>query len=295
MTDFKPMLAGDIDGDTSKLKFPVVASPKIDGIRCIVREGQVLTRSLKLVPSAFIRTALQKPQFEGFDGELVDAVDHRNFQKTTSAVMSREGTPWVKFCVFDFIHNPAPFQVRFAQLSALVANAEGTGIPVELVPHVLLKDEEELLRYEAEQLAAGYEGVMLRQPGGAYKYGRSTVREGHLVKLKRFVDDEGEVVGFEERMHNANEAFKDELGRTKRSTAKEGLVPMGTLGALLVRNAAGVEVSVGTGYTDSQRAEYWVTRKSLLGKMLKYKHLPIGAKDKPRHPVFLGWRDRSDL
>ena len=43
-------------------------------------------------------------------------------------------------------------------------------------------------------------------PNAPYKQGRSTVREGYLLKVKTFLDDEATVVRFEERMHNGNEA-----------------------------------------------------------------------------------------
>ena len=32
-------------------------------------------------------------------------------------------------------------------------------------------------------------------------------------------------------------------------------------------------------------------RKGFTGRVAKVKSFPIGVKDKPRHPVFLGWRD----
>src|SRR5690606_27777905 len=113
--------------------------------------------------------------------------------------------------------------------------------------------------------------------------GRSTAREGHLLKLKRFTDGEAVVIGFEELMHNANEATKDELGYTKRSTHADGKVPMGTLGALKVRDlTTGIEFSIGTGYTAAQRRKLWDARDTLVGKVVKYKHFEGGVKDAPR-------------
>ena len=48
------------------------------------------------------------------------------------------------------------------------------------------------------------------------------MREGYLLKVKRFVDGEALVIGVTEPMHNANEAKTNELGRTARSHKKAG-------------------------------------------------------------------------
>ncbi len=114
-----------------------------------------------------------------------------------------------------------------------------------------------------------------------------------LLKLKRFTDAEAEVVGFEERMHNGNEATTNELGRTKRSSHAAGKTGRGDLGALQVRYE-GVEFNVGTGFTDEDRAAIWADQPAYLGRLAKFKFFSVGVKVAPRHPVFLGWRDRSD-
>ena len=233
MSTFKPMLASDCEGDVSKLRFPIVVSPKIDGIRCVIVNGKALTRSLKPIPNKALRERLEaNTALDGLDGELV--IDGATFQETTSAVMSHDGdSSRVRFHVFDCINVPAsPFHIRLvsAQMKVRTANTEC----VVEVPHVLVNNKEELLGYESDALAAGYEGVMLRDPNGKYKHGRSTLKEGGLVKLKRFADAEAVIIGFEERMHNGNEAYTDELGRTKRSSAQAGKVGRGDLGAFVL-------------------------------------------------------------
>lgn len=118
-----------------------------------------------------------------------------------------------------------------------------------------------------------------------------------MLKLKRFVDAEAKIVGFVDEMHNANPAKKDRLGRTKRSKRKAGLVGKGTLGAFLCvdeENFPGFEFEVGVGLKDDFAAWAWGHRTELLGKTLKYKHFPKGGKDRPRHAVFLGLRDKWD-
>ena len=136
---------------------------------------------------------------------------------------------------------------------------------------------------------------MIRSGDGKYKYGRSTTKEGTLLKLKRFVDAEYKIVGFEERMHNANEATKNALGQTERSSHKENLVGRGDLGALVLETADGLRFNCGTGFTDSSRSEIWGNRDRYLGQFAKIKSFLIGVKDLPRFPVFLGMRDPIDM
>jgi DNA ligase-1 len=159
-----------------------------------------------------------------------------------------------------------------------------------------IKDAEDLLMFEEKALELGFEGVMVRDPHGPYKHGRSTEREGWLLKLKQFADSEASVLDTMAFQHNANEATKNELGHTKRSTAKAGMVDLPKLGKLMVRDLkTGVEFEVGTGFTMEEREELWKVRNKLVGRILKYKYFPTGGKDKPRFPIFLGWCDRRDM
>jgi DNA ligase-1 len=135
---------------------------------------------------------------------------------------------------------------------------------------------------------------MVRDPRGPYKHGRSTPKEGWLLKVKRFVDAEAVVIGVVEQEHNVNEATRDALGRAKRSSAKAGKRKTGMLGALLVRDVkTGVEFAIGSGFDEAARRELWLTH--VVGRLVKYKSQPSGAKVAPRFPVFLGFRDEGDL
>ena len=141
----------------------------------------------------------------------------------------------------------------------------------------------------------GYEGVMLRKPDGKYKFGRSTAREFILMKLKRFSDAEYKVIGFQERMHNANEATINELGHTERSAHMENMVPRGDLGALVLEMSDGQIFNCGTGFDDKSRKEIWQNRDKYVGRWAKIKSFLIGVKDLPRFPVFISFRDEDDM
>jgi DNA ligase-1 len=144
---------------------------------------------------------------------------------------------------------------------------------------------------------------------GEYKYGRSTTREGSLLKLKKFEDSEALVIGMEEKMHNDNELQTNELGYAKRTSHIANLVPLGTMGALIVRDLrTGVVFNIGTGFTDQERAEWWagISSKEVVkttdsagglivmindpNTVVKYRYFPNGSKGKPRFPTYLGIR-----
>jgi len=166
--------------------------------------------------------------------------------------------------------------------------------PITLVDQRLIHFLAELETMEEKALAEGHEGIMVRRPSGLYKHGRATEKSQDLLKIKRFADDEAIVIGVTELMHNDNAAFTNEVGHTARSSAQDGLVGAGTLGALLLRNEDGVEFSVGSGFDAAERAALWRNRKALLGRLVKYRFFPSGSKDKPRFPTWIGFRDVRD-
>jgi DNA ligase-1 len=291
----KPMLATKVD--LEKLRFPCYVSPKLDGIRCVIHNGVPLTRSLKEIPNKYIRNMLKQhaAQLEGFDGELVVG-NHRSpscFNTTSSAVMRFDGEPDFKFMVFDVIGEGGWYD-RWVKRHMLDIN--GDPHFVEYVEQVEVRNLEELNVLEELFTSEGYEGIMLRNPDGLYKFGRSTMREQYLMKLKRFEDFEARVVGFEEKMYNENELETDNLGHAKRSSKASGMVPAGVLGALICRSPLYADTfNVGSGFDDMTRRAIWLNKDKYLGLAAKIKHQPSGAKDKPRFPTFIGWRSAEDI
>jgi DNA ligase-1 len=291
----KPMLASKLE-DPNDLVFPVYASPKLDGIRCLIINGQAVSRNLKPIPNMMVSDILHG--LPAMDGELIvgDPTAKDCYSQTSSGIMSREGAPKFIYYVFDAL-TVAPMQFN-QRLELAKSYAGSCGKTVLMVPHKLIRTVEGLLEYEAQMLLAGYEGIMIRDPHGPYKHGRSTVKEGYLLKMKRFEDAEAIVVGFVEKEHNDNELGTDNLGRAKRSSHKAGKRPAGTLGALECEDCeTGVRFHIGTGFDEAQRADIWGRRSgsgSFLGRTVKYKFQPVGVKQAPRFPVFLGWRDEAD-
>lgn len=299
----KPMLASAIE-HVDTLRYPLLASPKLDGIRCLIMKDGAYSRNLKLIPNTFIQKRLIDAP-EGLDGELVvgDAKAADCFNRSSSGVMSYNGEPDFTFWVFDRFDMPEhSFSARLDRAKLDAKNLDYASKPrkggpfVKHVAHKLIAGPEELLKYESQMLIAGFEGIMLRDPAGPYKHGRSTLREGYLLKLKRFLDSEAEIIDVYEQERNDNEATLDELGRTKRTSHKAGKTGKGVLGGVVVRDIrSGVEFQIGTGFDDASRKELWAGRESLVDLVIKYKYQPTGVKEKPRFPVFLGFRDKIDL
>lgn len=293
------MLAGKVS-DTSKLKYPVLASPKLDGVRATIQSGVVTSRNDKSIPNVHVQTRLGAAALNGMDGELIcgDPRDKDAYRKTMSAVMSEDGDPDVTFYVFDIFNEDTAltgFEDRLNILRTRVtANSKMYGRDVKLVAHVVIKNEADLLAYETKCLEEGFEGVMVRSIDGPYKFGRSTEREGYLLKLKRFADSEAVVITAVELLHNHNE--KDARG--KRTSHKAGKTAGGMLGAMVVEDIkTGVRFEIGTGFTEAQRVKYWnlFNAGGLKGLIVTYTYFPTGSKDKPRFPTFKGFRDKRDL
>lgn len=284
----------------AKLIFPLFAQHKLDGIRVVIKDGVALTRSLKPVPNEEIAAFLADPRFEGLDGEIIvgEATDPDCFNKSTSFVRkaTRTGEPWA-FHVFD-LHNleTSTTLTRMAYLESWYsALDDNTKQYISLVPTFTVNSMEELDSLEERYVEEGGEGLILRRMTALYKYGRSSPTDGACLKLKRFTDAEATVTGYYEEMHNGNEATTNALGRTERSSHKENKTGKGRLGGLEVVGLngefAGVDFRIGTGFNHALKEELWARRETLPGTVVKFKYVPIGAKDRPRFPVYLGERD----
>lgn len=293
----KPMLA--VDADIDSIKYPVLCSDKLDGIRCIILGGVAYSRSLKPIRNKHVKALFGREEFNGLDGELVvgGVFDKDVFQRTTSGVMSEQGTPDVTFYVFDHCFLPETPYVDRLQIVKEVLDQNGNVVPhksIKCLESTVVSSHDQLQTMLSDIQQKGGEGVILRSLDSGYKYGRSTLKQGWLLKVKFFMQDEFMVVGFEERMHNQNEAKLNELGYTERSSCKENLVPMNTLGSLVLKYGD-TEFRCGTGFNDKQRKDIWNNRDNYVGKLASVRYMSVGQKDLPRVPSFQGFRDIDDL
>jgi DNA ligase-1 len=316
-----PMLAAkpdpaELDAAIAALKYPVLASPKLDGIRATVQNGKLLSRSLKLIPNLAMQKLWGRKEFEGLDGEIIvgSPFGEGVFDRTRRVVMARdralEGN--AVYRVFDKYHATDPFTHRLNFVAHLADPRS-----IEGIVHVVLGTEHQLLNYEKSKLRQGYEGICVRDPSGVYKQGRSTLREGGLIAIKRFVDAEAVILATYEQEENTNEKTVNELGRSKRSSSKAGKVGKDTLGGftvvmlprcrchgIILPGSPALEscihsFNIGIGalgtLTDARRKELWAKRKTLPGRIVKFRYQKIGTTVAPRIPCFLGFRDKADM
>lgn len=292
----KPLLATNYD--ESKLVFPLIAQPKIDGVRGLTIQGRLVGRSLKTHANLFTTALFSKPEYNWLDGELTtfDITSPACCRITTGDINRIVGVPNVVWYVFDDIRPEClelPYLQRLAALKMRIQNLPH----VEVIESRFIKSLEELLAYDDENLDRGYEGTILRRPDGLYKQGRSTVRSAELLRIKRFVEEEAVVLELEEGEINGNEARTNELGRTERSTHKANMIPNGQLGTMVCRDVkTGEIIRVAAGcMPHGDRKYYFKHPEDLLSKTIKYKFFPKGMKDKPRFPTFQTIRAESDI
>lgn len=293
---FKPMLAyGLEESDLPNLKYPLIIQPKLDGIRCCIVEGKAVSRKLKPIPNRFIRDTLERYNKLSYliDGELI--VKGKTFNDIQSDVMTENGAPNFTYVVFDCINAFADERFEHRQINNLPLIKYMDR--VEFLNSTTIHNYEELLEWETYILKDGNEGIILRSPTQPYKFGRSTLREQSLMKFKRFKDSEAQILLSEPLLSNCNTLESDNLGYAKRSSFKSNLVAENKLGSWYVVDCNPesefykVEFHIGTGFTELQRVRFWELKDLYIGKIIKYKYTPFGAKDKPRSPVWLGMRE----
>lgn len=288
----KPLLACEVP--LEQVRLPVYVSTKLDGIRCVIIDGVAYSRSLKPIRNKYIQSIIGNEKYNGFDGELIvgNVYDKDVFQKTTSGVMSEQGEPNFVFYVFDDFTHP---NLQYSERADIMRDKVDTLTDhIKFLGQKLIHNIDDInSRLEKEQSLGG-EGLILRNPDGVYKFGRSTPKQQLSIKVKFFEQDEFEVIGFEERCTNTNEATVNELGYTSRSSHKDKLLPTNTLGSLVLKYGD-MTFKCGTGFDDALRKEIWNNKDDYLGRLASIRYMSVGSKDLPRTPSFIGWRDKDDI
>lgn len=302
----KPMLA--CNWNENKVVFPVVVQPKIDGVRGLNTTGRITGRSLKEFANVYISWFFSHDLLKGFDGEFAAGPENHPelCRMTTSALNTYEGKPFLLWWVFDYIPPTlidAPYSIRLDALEQKVKelqsinNTDWAGLHLRVIPSKVVHNMEELLAFDAEMLEQGFEGTIIRALNGKHKQGRSTVREGGLLRIKRFTDAEAIVVSITEGNRNDNEAQTNELGHTFRTSHQENKFPNGMVGNLICKDiTTGDTITVSAGkLSHDERLHYFQNQNEIIGKTIKYQHFVHGKKDKPRFPTFQCFRMQEDM
>ena len=272
----KPMLAQSYEKHAKKLVYPCYAQPKLDGIRCLARRiGNTVTlysrkgKILDLVPH--INEALLAVLNDGqcADGELY--THGWDFQKIVSAIKkTNENTPGIQYHIYDLPDmqdRSKTFVDRFNSFArGRISAAADCLVSVETP---LIRTEEALMSYEDQCHNDGYEGVMARNIQSQYLFG---YRSKDLLKVKRFLDDEYEIVDF---THGT-------------SIELECIV-------FVCKTKDDQTFSVRPVGTHEERKAMYKNGASYIGKMLTVKYQELSNDGVPRFPVGLHIREDWDM
>lgn len=296
-TNFKPMLAPNEKIDIKELSYPLLASYKIDGIRCIFKDGKMYSRALKQFPNVQLWNRFKHlakfASLNGFilDGELYSPDISFNELSGLCRQLDKELPPTLEFYCFDLVAGEI-FNTSFnARIQILNTAGLGYGY-MKIVDQWSVFNSEEINKLYENALAWGCDGLILRNPQGRYKCGRGTVKEGLIFKMKPFETFDAQVLGIIQATEVRDGAEKkiNELGRSVTSKKKDDRILINKAAAFLV-NYEGKELKVVLAMTDEEKIEVWNHQDRYIGRFIEYKGMLVGAKDLPRHPVFLRFRD----
>ena len=318
---FEPMLAASLCRPTdteaqvelalTKIHLPVLATTKLDGIRCVTHDlptspdklNVPVCRSLKQLPNDYVRDILADLP-PGDDGEVLTYSERDllnqitrplGFNQIQSDLMKFAGKPNFKYHIFDTdIYGGRNYCDRVK----ILEQKEYPDFVVKVLP-VVCKTIDDMKEFMAKCISEGHEGMCFRSSLYCpYKYGRSTFREQWLMKWKLFGRHDGRIVGGYEEMHNTNAPTLNERGYTERSSHKENMIGKGTLGGFYVKSDDYAEqVKIGIGFTAEQRERYWKELSNMVarGDVAYFRSQTHGEKDAPRIAVFDGFRNPIDL
>ena len=228
-------------------------SEKYDGLRGYWDGRKLWSRKGNAIqaPDYFLA---ELPKDIALDGELW--MGRGQFEETISTVLSQ--TPderWkrVRFMVFDAPQAKGTFEERMKFLQATLPAENQFAKPVL---QERCQGTAQLIAERDRVVGLGGEGLMLRKPESDYEAGRSPT----LLKVKPQDDAEATVIA-----HLP--------GKGKYA---------GKLGSLRVKTVDGREFSIGTGFTDAQRAS-----PPPVGTIITYRYRGLTAKGLPRFPSYL--------
>ena len=192
------MLAHQFAKQKHRIEWPAFAQPKLDGFRCLAHITEVgvefRTRNDKpLHTLAHLSGPLQENFSPGtiVDGELyaddLTLQDIASGAKRMSSLSER-----LELWVYDLL-NDDPYHERLAAVNGTLGDQCPAGIVC--VPTIAVENTDAMRAAHAENIAAGFEGTILRNAEGYYHRGK---RSSDLQKVKDFQDGEFRIIGYEE-------------------------------------------------------------------------------------------------
>ena len=248
---FKPLKTQDLTKDftigknLSSLTYPMLATPKIEGVRCItLGNGVAVDGDLVKIQNHKIYRTLLEYGMGGLDGGIT--IPGATEEEIISAVNNPTAEEDFRYMVFDVWNRPLVKYVdRVKAVEAVLTPPRPKMIHV--VKPVTIAAEGGVLAYFQHCAVKGYDGCVIRDPNSVYKF---TDDESHGVhKLKLYQVGQGEIV-----------------------SAKESKQTPGTLESFRLKDLEfKYEFDVKRGYTKDQRKSFWKLRTQYMGGQLFYK------------------------
>jgi len=293
------MLAPNQQPILDELVYPLIASNKIDGIRMIVKDGKLLTRSLKPIMNVnlqkrfkFLADWSQKNNTI-LDGELFSPSISFPDLSGMCRGFENELINDLKFYCFDRIISETfdePYQKREKGIQPIL-DLFNPEFVIKVKSYVVINAQEVKDLFE-KVIADGFEGLILRSLDGRYKSGRATLKENLMYKCKPFETFDSQITGVVQSTEVNDDAEKktNELGRSVTSKKLSERHTIEKASAFWV-DYEGKPLKVVLAMTDPEKVAVWANRASLIGKTIEYKGMLVGSKDVPRHPVMIRYRE----
>lgn len=300
---FSPILAPNEAPILEEINYPLLASDKLDGIRCLFYKGQILSRSLKAIVNKELKDKFEPIRKYSeemnliLDGEIYSP--HLTFQQITSFVMTKNEVmdipDHLNFYCFDLIGNDNYTLDFRKRLTCVEMIGELFPKIMVVVKHQPVNNPQMIEFLFEDALQNGCEGLILRDPNGYYKFGRGTLKEGLIYKVKPYTTFDAQITGVVQSTEVREGAEKtiNELGRSVTSKKKDDRVAIEKASAFWVKYED-KDLKVVLAMTDEEKEEVWKNRDTYIGRWIEYKGMLIGAKDVPRHPVMVRFRGDRD-
>ena len=171
----------------SKLSYPVIVSPKLDGMRAMFNNGQFKSRKNKIIDTVrHIKIDVNSNDWY-LDGELYSHGDSFQTQMKLIKKYRKGETERIKFHIYD-LYIPDS-NLSYTERHELLNKVLGTGF--EIVPYKYVYNEKELKEEHKKNLENGYEGTMVRINDVPYELNK---RSDSLLKYKDFYDITAKII-----------------------------------------------------------------------------------------------------
>lgn len=310
---FSRMLAPAEAIDLDTIIYPQMASFKLDGIRCVFHPTLgMVSRSLKQIPNKQLQKkfapllTLAKDMNLILDGEIY--CHGKTFQEITRACMTDDFTDIATLkklekeypapaayasCLIDSIEYHL-FDVLLNIHGNIVPFVERNNVHILSMPFLVkvkqftVTSKEQVEEMFQSAIQQGYEGLILKNPQGHYKFGRGTVKEGLIYKVKPYIEKSAIIKGVVQAtvVDPVAEKKINELGHSVTSKKKDDRILIEKAAAFLV-DWEGQDLKVVIAASDVEKEQIWKEQADYIGKEVCFKSMEVGMKEGglPRHPV----------